>query len=287
MSTNPYEGDDEFLALTEMSRDVDLARVALEIAADDYPDLDIDACMRTFDVFAERVSARCRKNASIAKIADQINWLLYVEEGFRGGGPNDKDPRLFYLNEVLRRKVGSHSTLAIIHNAVARRLGIWTEWIGNTPRAMFTLHARGPYCHLSPVHFYVDAYKGGKLIKSRDFMESLQGCRGGTVDFLFKHFEMFRGPAMIIVGLLLEMYQNRLNAGEVEEAYSISLRLTGFPRKDRSELTDHAIMCKKIGRIHEMIEFLEAYLETEPVGGLLKEPRDWLRAAQREVASWN
>ena len=53
----------------------------------------------------------------------QINWVLFVEEGFRGNAEEYYDPRNSYLNEVLDRKTGIPISLSVLYAAVAARVG--------------------------------------------------------------------------------------------------------------------------------------------------------------------
>ena len=86
--------------------DVHLARIALEIARDAHPDLDIESYLEKIERLAERARDRCRPGSKIRDILGQINWVLFVEAGLRANEEDYYDPRNSYLNEVLDRGLG-------------------------------------------------------------------------------------------------------------------------------------------------------------------------------------
>ncbi len=73
---------------------------------------------------AARVSSRFRPDANVRDIIGQINWVLYVEEGFGGNREEYYDPRNSYLNEVLDRKLGIPISLSVVYWTVAEHLGL-------------------------------------------------------------------------------------------------------------------------------------------------------------------
>src|SRR5207248_9394414 len=80
----PFADSPEFQRLIMGGNRVHLARIALEIARDAYPDLDIESYLRRIEELAERVRSRCPPEAKVRDVLGQINWVLYVEEEMRG-----------------------------------------------------------------------------------------------------------------------------------------------------------------------------------------------------------
>ncbi len=114
----------EFQRLLSGEGPVHLARVALEIARDAYPDLDIDLYLNRIQALADRVPPRCPPGGKVRDILGQINWVLFVEEELRGNAADYYDPRNSYLNEVLDRWLGIPITLSVLYQAVAEHLGL-------------------------------------------------------------------------------------------------------------------------------------------------------------------
>src|SRR5581483_5478377 len=93
-------------AMKRVEADADLGRIALLIAAEEYPGLDVDGYLTRIDEIARDVRPR-----------------LYGVLGFRGNREDYYDPRNSYLNEVLDRRTGLPILLSVLYREVARRLG--------------------------------------------------------------------------------------------------------------------------------------------------------------------
>src|SRR3954452_1409522 len=57
------------------------------------------------------------------QIIAALNYVLFIEEEFRGNDVDYYDPRNSFLNDVLDRKLGIPITLAIVYMEVAQRIG--------------------------------------------------------------------------------------------------------------------------------------------------------------------
>ena len=69
-----------------------LIRIAPEIAADAYPDLDIETDPGKVDELAERIRARCERGGQAAQGPGPDQLALFVEENFEGNRENYFDP---------------------------------------------------------------------------------------------------------------------------------------------------------------------------------------------------
>ena len=114
----------EFERLVAGADDVHLARIALEIARDAHPELDIESYLEKIERLAERARDRCRPGSKVRDILGQINWVLFVEAGLRANEEDYYDPRNSYLNEVLDRGLGIPISLSLVYWAVGERLGL-------------------------------------------------------------------------------------------------------------------------------------------------------------------
>src|ERR1700733_4111728 len=114
----------EFRRLLAGNDQVNLARIALEIGRDAYPEIEIEAYLERIQNYAERARNRFDVGATVREILGQINWVLFVEEEFRGNHDEYYDPRNSYLNEVLDRRLGIPVTLSLVYWTMAERLGL-------------------------------------------------------------------------------------------------------------------------------------------------------------------
>ena len=118
-----FEDSPEFRCLLAGDSQVDLTKIGLEIAMDAYPDLNPEAWLEQISNLADRVRDRCAPQAKPRQILGQINWVLFVEEQFKGNSDDYYDPRNSYLNDVLERKLGLPLSLSMLYLAVAQRVG--------------------------------------------------------------------------------------------------------------------------------------------------------------------
>lgn len=103
---------------------INLAEAALLIAAEEYPDIDVDAYLQRIDGLAATLRQRLRADISPADKIIVLNRYLFDELGLRANSADYYDPRNSYLNEVLDRRLGIPLTLAIIYLEIGRRIGL-------------------------------------------------------------------------------------------------------------------------------------------------------------------
>jgi regulator of sirC expression with transglutaminase-like and TPR domain len=107
----------------------DLAEGALLIAAHEYPELDIDACLRQLQHMADTLRKRLRPDISPSETLIALNHYFFDELGFRGNAADYYDPRNSYLNDVMERRLGIPISLSVLYIDVGRRLGLPLEGV--------------------------------------------------------------------------------------------------------------------------------------------------------------
>jgi len=107
---------------------VDLAEMALQLARDEYPDLDVEAYLSHLTAMAHE-SQRYLAGGLEARLAGLCRYLFH-DMGFRGNVQTYYDPRNSYLNEVLERRTGIPITLSAVAMAVGSRAGLEIVGIG-------------------------------------------------------------------------------------------------------------------------------------------------------------
>src|SRR6266849_11162092 len=119
-------------ALTQLADDpaacCDLAEVALRLAGDEYPGLDVEAHLSELDGMAHEVQSYLRGSLQ-ARVSGLCRYLFH-DMGFRGNQEEYYDPRNSYFNQVLDRKTGLPITLSAVAMAVGTRAGLHVVGIG-------------------------------------------------------------------------------------------------------------------------------------------------------------
>lgn len=255
-----------------------LDRVAFEIARDAYPELDIDAHLARIDELADRVRVRCRPGAPQRAVLDQINWALFVEEGYRGNTEDYFDPRNSYLNEVMDRKTGIPITLSILYWAIAERLDLSLS--AACLPSHFMLRAEEDHGPL-----FVDPFHGGKFRDRNDCEWFLSGLRGEVVQLDDSQL----GPCSARE-VVARMLRNLKAIYQTVEDYPAALdvqRRLAVVADDPRELLDLGRLCMRLDRQGEAIDPLRAYLAARQSGEGDQVAQRLLEIAESVIASWN
>jgi regulator of sirC expression with transglutaminase-like and TPR domain len=276
---DPFAQDAEFRKLLGGEEDVDLAMVNLEIARDAYPELDLAVCTERIERLAARVDERCPIGSRPSHVIGQLNWVLFVEEEYRGNAEDYYDPRNSYLNEVLDRKLGIPISLSILYQAVASRVGLSLAGV-NLP-AHFLLLETGA---TPPV--FVDPFHGGRTLdlhSCEQFLSTLVGrsCRLGPDDV---------GPcdaSTTVSRMLRNLKAIYLQAQDFAAAQPVCRRLAALNPGDLSEVRDWGTTCLQANRPGESLVPLERYVVEAADATDVESVRSLLKVARRDVANRN
>lgn len=104
--------------------DIDLVVGALLVAAEEYPELDIETYQRRVNELGRTLKRRLRPDIGTTDSILALNRYLFEELGFHGATEDYYDPRNSFLNDVLDRRVGIPITLALVYIAVGRAIGL-------------------------------------------------------------------------------------------------------------------------------------------------------------------
>ncbi len=108
-------------ALRDERSSVSLDVAALEMAAIEFPGLDLEASLFRLDNLAEQVQAQLTPQAPGLDFIKAANELLFEVLQYRGNEEEYYDPRNSCLNSVLMRRLGIPITLSVVYIEVARR----------------------------------------------------------------------------------------------------------------------------------------------------------------------
>jgi regulator of sirC expression with transglutaminase-like and TPR domain len=269
----------EFARLVTGDELADLTRIALEIAADARPGLDVDAYLERIDTLASRARDRIASNASALEIIRQINWVLYVEEGYRGNVSEYYDPLNSYLDQVMDRKLGIPISLSVLYRAVAAGAGLMLSGVGLPGH--FVLRIDGP-----GFERFVDAYHGGALLNR-------EGCRRraqqaiGPIPWLPSEAYAAVSTSAIVARMLGNLSAIYAQAEDWPELFLVSRRLVALRPEVPGPRRNLGVACVHLGHVQEGITHLEAFLRSGPDPADSIAAVELLRRARAEVAGWN
>jgi regulator of sirC expression with transglutaminase-like and TPR domain len=246
----------EFRRLLEGDESPCLLRIALEIAHDAYPDLRIDNYIAKVDSIAQRIRARCPSGSGIRKVLNQINWALFVEDGFEGNGDDYFDPRNSYLNDVIDRKTGIPISLSILYKALADRLGVVVDGVNLPAHFMLRIVENG-----QPI--FIDAFHAGDFLDQGACEQRLSRLTKQTIKLT--HVQTEPSSARDVVTRMLRNLKRIYFAShDFQSALLVQQRLALVALAYPEERRDLGVVYMHLDRPGAAIDPLQSYLDVHP-----------------------
>jgi regulator of sirC expression with transglutaminase-like and TPR domain len=269
----------EFQRLLAGDGDVPIARLALEIARDAYPNLDIEAYLAKMHDLAERSRIRCRKSAKARDVLGQINWVLFVEEEIRGNHEDYYDPRNSYLNEVMDRRLGIPISLSVLYATVAGHLGVAMAGVNLPMHFMLRLEEEGQV-------WFVDPFRGGAVYNRDDCQRKLADLAQRPV--VLDDSSLAPCSSQVVVTRMLRNLKAIYgNSKDLSSLLPVQRRLAALNPHESTEQRDLGILCAQTDHLGEAIGPLETYLESGPPVEEARELTALLQSIRRQLARWN
>ncbi|MGD2120236.1 MAG: tetratricopeptide repeat protein [Gemmatimonadota bacterium] len=236
--------------------EMNLARAALLVAREEYPQLSEERYLGRLDLLAEETRDRLDdENAHLLVMQELLN-SLYNRHGFRGNRDAYYDPRNSFLNDVLDRGLGIPLTLGIVVLEVGWRLGLPLEGV-NFP-GHFLVRFRG-----DAIDLLIDPYDGGAVRFEDEAQELLDRIYGGMIR-VQDSFLRAASRREMLVRLLMNLKSLYLNVRDHERALAAVDRILLIRPISAGEIRDKGVILARMGRKEEALEQLEAYLNVAP-----------------------
>ncbi len=268
-------------ALDRLARDpaapLDAAEVALHLARDEYPDLDVPAYLTRLDDLAAQ--ARPLLAGDLEQRVAALSQFLFDDLRFRGNVQQYYDPDNSYLNRVLDRRVGLPITLSVVTMAVAGRAGLTVHGVGLPGHFVVKAVDRGQEVIFDPFH-------GGQVLSPCDCELLVQQVTGQP--FVATREMLAPLPlALLARRMLTNLKSVYLRRGEFGRAARTIGRLRQLVPEDATEQRDQGVCLLHAGRPGPAIDLLTEYLALAPDGPDADKVERLLARARVEVARWN
>jgi regulator of sirC expression with transglutaminase-like and TPR domain len=225
---------------------VPLARGALLIAKEEYPDLNLDH-------YVDRLSELAREaepivwagNETVEKV-QLLSHFLFEQKGFEGNRDAFSDPRNSFLNDVLERRLGIPITLSVIYLEVGRRLGL--NLYGVSFPAHFLVKAVDERGEL-----LIDPFSGGIILTLEQVKAKLAEIYRQPVEL---HPAMLKsaGARQILVRMLRNLKAIYTGASDWARSLSALDRILMLDPRAVEELAER-------GQVYERLECFKAALD--------------------------
>jgi regulator of sirC expression with transglutaminase-like and TPR domain len=252
MSPDPRARFAELAKLPDQQ--IDLATAALLIAAEAYPQLDIDTYLGRLDSLAQEGRSRLDAARTDEERVAALTRFLCVEKGFAGNQEDYYDRRNSFLNEVLDRRTGIPITLALVYTEVGRRLGLELHGVGFPGHFLVKVESRP--------EIIVDPFFGTVLTESQCH-QRLQEVRGKEAAFDRRYLRAATSRE-ILVRMLNNLKHIHLDAKELEQALSCCERILLLTPDNAFELRDRGLLYRQLDCYGAAGADLERFLPLAP-----------------------
>ena len=236
-----------------------LAEACLLIAEDEYPDIDIPACIAQLDAMAATIRGRLAADAFPEQKVVALNRHLFNELGFRGNTDAYYDPRNSYLNEVLERRIGIPITLSIVYLEVGRRVGLPLQGVSFPGHFLVKLRVQRGQLVLDP-------FKGGEPRSESELRSRLEQVltkrETGRLDL-----DRYLEPATsreIVTRVLRNLKGIYLKLGKLEQALAVMHRMLLIMPESAEELRDRGLIYAELEAFRAAAADLQNYLRRRP-----------------------
>lgn len=272
-----YAKDVEFKKLVVRQSDVDLTRVALELARDAYPDLDLAEPLNWIAARADELRPGMAKRDDLETLA-ALSACLSEEHGLTGSPDAYEDPDASYLQRVIETGQGIPISLSLIYMAVAEHLDLPLTGVSAPMHFLARLET-------SQGAMFLDAYARGRVLTMSECVDWLQGLTDLTENQLLSALEPV-GPRAIIARMLNNLKVIHVKQEDWPAAWKVQHRLSTMLPASYNERRDLGIISLHAGRFSQAVDIFTACLAKCPV-----EEREilegHLKEARRQLSEWN
>ena len=174
MSTRSRQTFQQLVTLPDCA--IPLAEVALLMACEEYPQLEISPYVDKLDEMANMAQRSIRAADTPVQRVEKINAVLFETFGFRGNTEDYYDPRNSFFNDVLDRRIGIPITLSAVYLEVSRRLNLPVSGVG-MPGHFVVKYAN------RTEEFFLDPFNGGQILTREDCRARIQNRYGDSIQF--------------------------------------------------------------------------------------------------------
>ncbi|MBV8884849.1 MAG: SirB1 family protein [Chroococcidiopsidaceae cyanobacterium CP_BM_RX_35] len=252
----PHTRQRFFQAVQLPDKQIDLAKAALYIAQEEYPELDPDEYLNALDTMADELQEQLPAQRYPLRIVQSINQYLYDDLGFKGNTNNYNDPRNSFLNEVLERRTGIPITLSLVYLEIAQRINFPMVGVGMPGHFLIRPD-------VAEMEICVDAFNGGEVLFAEDCQKLLAKLYGEPID-LKPEFLYPVTHRQFLARMLTNLKMIYLEQQEWEKALSTVERILLLFPDLPGELRDRCLLCYQIGDWAAASEHLATYLTQVP-----------------------
>ncbi|MEY4374758.1 MAG: hypothetical protein RL760_925 [Candidatus Eisenbacteria bacterium] len=236
--------------------ELELARAALLVAAENDPTLDVDATLDQLGRWADTLAARVQPEWNSLQRLARLRNFMYEELGFKGDVQDYYSPENSLLHSVMSRRLGIPLTLAILFMEIGWRIGVPFEGVGFPGHFLVRLTGE-------PGDLLLDPYDHGVSVHEEDCRRMIEASSRGKLPY---EPGMIRslGKRATIARLLYNLKVAYVRAGDDAGALSAVERILILHPDDVLEIRDRGLLLYRLDRYREAHDALSDYLRRRP-----------------------
>lgn len=246
----------------------DLVRGALLLPLIEYREVDVAAVTnqltRLGAIATARVERLGMKPSPLAQI-DELNRLLFDDEGFRGNDEQYEDPRNSFLNDVIARRTGLPIALCVIYLDVARRAGIPVEGV-NFPGHFLVRYRTSAHDPDHPRDLVIDPFHEGAILNEADLRQLLRRHAGEEAAYDRRLLQGATRP-QVLTRMAVNLKRLYVAMRSFPQAKAATDLLLALDPLSTTELRDRGLLAYHLHDFPAALRDLEAYLQTTARGG--------------------
>ncbi len=277
MSTmNPARAEFVRLAAREP---IPLARGALLIAKEEYPDLDVEHYLDHLAALGRAAEGAVRDGANTVERVQLLSEFLFERTGFKGNREQYGDPRNSFLNQVLERRLGIPITLSVVYLEVGRRAGL--NLYGVSFPSHFLVKAVDQRGEL-----IIDPFNGGAILDLDDLRARLNQIYGQPVEL---HPAMLKAasPRQILARMLRNLKAIYLSGADWPRALGALDRILTLEPRSVEEILERATLYERLECFSAALEDFQSFLTQAPEHPAADAAREAAVRLARQVARIN
>ncbi len=265
--------------MEQPDEDIDLAKAALYISAEEYPAVDVDHYLNVLDTLAEEAGKYVALEQGHEAAVQTLSDFLFVQRGFVGNQEDYYDPRNSYLNQVLDRKMGIPITLCLVYMEVAKRMGMMLEGIGLPGH--FVVRTGPPEGEL-----YADVFNGGRLMSKVECKDLVLGMFQGRLEFKEEYLLPYT-KRQFLVRMLTNLKHVYLNSQDYRRSIVVADLIDIVEPGLGNNLKERAMIRLRLNQYRMAIQDLEAYLSAYPEANDVDEIKRQIKEIWETLSSLN
>ncbi len=155
---------DDFLEWSR-AKEPELLRGAILVARFQFPDLNVPAILAQFDQMRRNIWLELNNYLTSLEQVNVFNSILYNYYKLNGHELTEREPKYFFINQVLESKQGNAYTIGVLYLALAQMLDVPIFAVDLPRQFIFayidTLHSFvAPAKGIQQIQFYIDPISG-------------------------------------------------------------------------------------------------------------------------------